>query len=152
MYAMNWKSVRYAAACLALAVGLAGVGCDRAFAQNVQGQPLTPEERDEVWRRMTPEQRQQFWLNLTPPQRADAWRRLSPEQRQAIRERLTPEQREAMRRRWMEPREREGAMRGSRRLTPEERQQLRDQIRESNRELERGERRMGPRHGTQNRR
>lgn len=138
---------------LTLAVGLAGGAVDRAHAQNAQAPQLSPEERDEVWRRMTPEQRRQFWSNLTPQQRADAWRSLSPEQRQAIRERLTPEQREALRRRWTEARDRdgggaEGGVRGARRLTPEERQQLRDQIRESNRELEQaGARRMGPRHG-----
>ncbi|HEU0200278.1 MAG TPA: hypothetical protein VFR86_07565, partial [Burkholderiaceae bacterium] len=51
-----------------------------AHAQETPPQPpnLTPEQREEMWRRMTPEQRARFWRSLTP------------EQRQTIREQIPP--------------------------------------------------------------
>ena len=124
--------VRLFLAMLAVAFGVALGAAAPAHAQ--QG-ALTPEQREDIWRRMTPEQREQMWLQMTPEQRGNVIRRLTPEQREALRERMTPEQREQFRQRFLDRRERRMGEGGPHRLTPEERQRLREQIYESNRGL-----------------
>lgn len=94
---------------------------------------LSPEQREEIWRRMTPEQRENLWRQMTPEQKGSVIRQLTPEQRDAIRERMTPEQREQFRQRMMERRDQRMLEGGPHRLSPEERQRLREQIYESNR-------------------
>jgi Spy/CpxP family protein refolding chaperone len=94
---------------------------------------LSPEQREEIWRRMTPEQRENLWRQMTPDQKGNVIRQLTPEQRDAIRERMTPEQREQFRQRMMERRDQRMLDGGAHRLSPEERQRLREQIYESNR-------------------
>jgi hypothetical protein len=94
---------------------------------------LSPEQREEIWRRMTPEQRENLWRQMTPEQKGNVIRQLTPEQRDAIRERMTPEQREQFRQRMMERRDQRMLEGGAHRLSPEERQRLREQIYESNR-------------------
>jgi Mg/Co/Ni transporter MgtE len=94
---------------------------------------LSPQQREEIWRRMTPEQRENLWRQMTPEQKGNVIRQLTPEQRAAIRERMTPEQREQFRQRMLERRDQRVLEGGTYRLSPEERQRLREQIYESNR-------------------